>query len=355
MAFSSGASAEPHNPNSDVLLSNPPSDTVQALKFSPAALAPKSFLVSGSWDSEVRCWSVEPNGSSSAVNMHKHAGPVLDVAWSADGQAVFSASADKTAKMWTLANNQQTTIAAHDAPIRHIFYCDNFANGSPCVVTGSWDKTVKYWDLRAPTGKPMGSVATSDKVYAMDARAPLLVVGTADRQLRVYDIRKPTVVFHEKQAQLKHQFRCLATFPDSMGYAVGSIEGRVSIDHIQEADRKSDFAFKCHRESDTIFPVNSIAFHEEHGTFATAGSDGGFNFWDKDNKHRLKQFIRLNQPITAGAFSADGNIYAYAVGYDWSKGAAHHKPATDKKYVLLHGVQPQEIKGKKSASKTGRR
>eukprot|EP00171_Calliarthron_tuberculosum_P010947 IDg10947t1 len=355
MAFSTPGSSDPHNPNQDVLLSNPPNDTVQSLKFSPAALAPKMFLVSGSWDNEVRCWSVESNGNSAPVNMFKHDAPVLDVAWSGDGQAVFSASADKTAKMWNLATNTQTTVAAHDGPIRHIFYCSSSAGGSPCIVTGSWDKTIKYWDIRAPTGKPMGSISTSDKVYAMDARSPLLVVGTADRQLRVYDIRKPSVVFHEKLAQLKHQFRCLATFPDSMGYAVGSIEGRVSIDHIQEQDRKSDFAFKCHRESDTIYPVNSIAFHEEFGTFATAGSDGGFNFWDKDNKHRLKQFSRLNQPITAGAFSHDGSIYAYAVGYDWSKGAAHHNPATDKKYVLLHGVQPTEIKGKKASARTGRR
>lgn len=27
-----------------------------------------------------------------------------------------------------------------------------------------------------------------------------------------------------------------------------------------------------------------------HGTFATAGSDGAFNFWDKDSKQRLKVF-----------------------------------------------------------------
>jgi len=143
-----------------------------------------------------------------------------------------------------------------------------------------------------------------------------------------------------------------------MGYAVGSIEGRVSIDHVQEKDRKAlDFAFKCHRDPDSgvIYPVNSISFHEQHGTFATAGGDGGFNFWDKDNKHRLKQFQRLNQPITATAFSSDGNIFAYAVGYDWSKGAAHHNPTTDRKYILLHGVQQVEVRGKKSNSKMGGR
>lgn len=354
MVFSTGTNAAPHNPNNDVLLTDPPSDTVQSLAFSPEILHPKSFLLSASWDNEVRCWEVQPNGASSPVGMIKHEAPVLDVAWSADGQTAFSCGADKIAKMWALAGNQTTTVAAHEAPIRHIFFCKDMGNGSPAVVTGSWDKTMKYWDVRTPTGTPMGGVQLSDRVYCMDVRAPLLVVGTADRKLRVYDIRKPQEVFHEKMAQLKYQFRCLATFPDQTGYAVGSIEGRVSIDHVQEKDRKTlDFAFKCHRDHDSgvIYPVNSISFHEQHGTFATAGGDGGFNFWDKDNKHRLKQFQRLNQPITATAFSADGNIFAYAVGYDWSKGAAHHNPATSRKYILLHGVVQAEVRGKKSSGK----
>lgn len=353
MAFAAANTAQPHNPNGDVPLNEPPSDTVQSLAFSPTALAPKSFLVSASWDSEVRCWEVQSNGTSAPVGMIKHDAPVMDVAWNADGRSVFSAGADKVAKMWMLGGNQTTTIAAHDAPIRHVFFCNNMGNGSPAVVTGSWDKTIKYWDIRAPTGTPMGGVQLTDKVYCMDVRAPLLVVGTADRKIKVYDIRKPSDIFHEKLAQLKHQFRCLATFPDQTGYAVGSIEGRVSIDHVQEKDRKLDFAFKCHRDQDSgvIYPVNSISFHEQHGTFATAGGDGGFNFWDKDNKHRLKQFQRLNQPITATAFSSDGNIFAYAVGYDWSKGAAHHNPTTNRKYILLHGVQQAEVRGKKSGKK----
>lgn len=353
MAFSSNTGSAPHNPNQDVLLTEPPSDTVQALSFSPETLAPKSFLVSASWDKEVRCWDVQSNGSSSPVGMIKHDGPVLDVAWSADGQHVFSAGGDKIVKMWQLSSNNTMTVAAHDEPVRHVFYSKDMGNGSPCLITGSWDRSIRYWDIRAPTGTPMGTVPMGEKVYCMDVRSPLLVVGTSERKLRVYDIRKPTEVYHEKLAQLKYQLRCLATFPDQSGYAVGSVEGRVSIDHVHEKDRKSnDFAFKCHRDSESgaIYPVNSISFHEQHGTFATAGGDGGFNFWDKDNKQRLKQFQRLNQPITATAFSSDGNIFAYAVGYDWSKGAAHHNTSLPK-YILLHGVQQSEVRGKKSNNK----
>lgn len=49
-----------------------------------------------------------------------------------------------------------------------------------------------------------------------------------------------------------------------------------------------------------------MTFHPEFGTFVTAGSDGTFNFWDKDSKQRLKAQSKCSYsanfpaPITAG-------------------------------------------------------
>jgi mRNA export factor len=39
--------------------------------------------------------------------------------------------------------------------------------------------------------------------------------------------------------------------------------------------------------------LKDLAFHPQHGTFATAGSDGKFVFWDKDRRERLKHFTNL--------------------------------------------------------------
>ena len=43
-----------------------------------------------------------------------------------------------------------------------------------------------------------------------------------------------------------------------------------------EVQRKK-YAFKCHRNKDEeleyVYPVNAIAFHPTHNTFATGGSD----------------------------------------------------------------------------------
>jgi WD40 repeat protein len=43
-----------------------------------------------------------------------------------------------------------------------------------------------------------------------------------------------------------------------------------------------------HRDNAEIYAVNTIKFHPVHGTFATAGGDGTYNFWDKDSKQRLR-------------------------------------------------------------------
>ena len=68
-----------------------------------------------------------------------------------------------------------------------------------------------------------------------------------------------------------------------------------------------------------VLQVNDIAFHPVHGTLATVGSDGTFSFWDKDARTKLKPSEPMEQPITRCCLNHNGQIFAYAVSYDWSK------------------------------------
>lgn len=58
-----------------------------------------------------------------------------------DGTKVFTASCDKTAKMWDLGSNQAIQIAQHDAPIKSIHWIKSPQYS--CVMTGGWDKTLR--------------------------------------------------------------------------------------------------------------------------------------------------------------------------------------------------------------------
>jgi mRNA export factor len=81
--------------------------------------------------------------------------------------------------------------------------------------------------------------------------------------------------------------------------------------------------------------VNDIAFHPIHGTLATVGADGRYSFWDKDQRTKLKTSDAMPEALTTCGFDASGQIFAYAVGYDWSKGHEHYDPSK-KPSIYLH-------------------
>jgi hypothetical protein len=135
-----------YNPEQDPEAEMPPDDGVTALSFSPPALAPKTYLVATSWDSSVRCWDVDTStGKASPVGMQRHEKPAMCCGWRGDGGAILSGGADGKGMSWEISTGQWTQIAQHDGPIVGIIYSEL---PSPCVITGSWDKTVKFWDAR---------------------------------------------------------------------------------------------------------------------------------------------------------------------------------------------------------------
>ncbi|KAL7447206.1 hypothetical protein ACHAXM_011198 [Skeletonema potamos] len=279
-----------------------------------------------------------------------HAGnaPVLDCCLSPDGSTVFSVGADKAVRMWQLGqappNNVPQQIGSHDEPIKSV----RFIQSLNMIVSGGYDKQLKFWDARQPTAA--ATFQLPERVYDLDVSTNLMVVACAGRHILTYNVQSTPQEYQRKESPLKFQTRCVRAFPDDTGYAVGSIEGRVGIQYVAKVPGKESFAFKCHRDGNNVYAVNHIAFHKGYGTFSTVGADGIVNFWDKDNKQRLKGFPAIHRTITCAEFNPQGNMFAYASSYDWSKGSSHHAPNTPND-IFVHYVQDDEIKPK--GKKTG--
>lgn len=81
--FGSAASSANANPTQgdltkDVQVSDPPTDSISDMVFSPAS----DHLAVASWDNKVRIYSVDQNGQSSGVAFFEHQGPAMNCCWS---------------------------------------------------------------------------------------------------------------------------------------------------------------------------------------------------------------------------------------------------------------------------------
>ncbi|KAF3648304.1 Protein RAE1 [Capsicum annuum] len=331
------------NPNKSIEVQQPPADSVTSLCFSPKA----NLLVATSWDNQVRCWEVMGSGTNTGTVPKaaiSHEQPVLCSAWKDDGTTVFSGGCDKQVKMWPLSGSQPVTVGMHDAPVKELAWIPE----TNLLVTGSWDKTLRQQN-------PVHSQQLPERCYALTVKHPLMVASTADKNLIVFNLQNPQTEFKRIPSPLKYQTRCLTAFPDQQGFLVGSIEGRVGVHHLDDSLEDTILFLNTTNIANSTHLSCVTSAAQTHGTFATAGSDGAFNFWDKDSKQRLKAMSRCSQPIPCSAFNSDGSIYAYAVCYDWSKGAENHNPSTAKTSIYLHFPQESDVKGKPRIASSSRK
>ncbi|KAI1116218.1 Poly(A)+ RNA export protein [Nemania sp. NC0429] len=372
-------------------------DTIGSLSWSPVS----DHLAAASWDGKVRIYDVSSTGHARHVSTMIGDQPVLSCDWAKDGTMVVAGGGDEKIRAMDLRTSQQAVIGAHDAPVRGVRFVEVPGTHGPVVVSGSWDRTVRFWDTRQrPGARAAATLGCDERVYALDARAQLLVVATAGLRVHLVDLGNPAAFLDTVDSPLTHQTKAVAAFPDGRGWGIASIGGRCGIQTMDE-DESSDtsFTFKCHRHTventtdnpaaglsvnqgkasngsgsgsgssvtkvTNIYAVNDIQFHPVHSTtFATAGSDGSFVFWDRIARSRIRQYPPTppvssssssfspsgkqgdggsSSAITATSFSRDGRFFAYAVGYDWSRGCAGNTPETESK-VVLHPVLEEDVK-----------
>ncbi|KAJ3156812.1 hypothetical protein HDU86_003578 [Geranomyces michiganensis] len=320
-------------------LSNPPTDGISSLQFSPDDPA---LLLAGSWDKKVRLYDVNTDAIRSEWTRKA---AVLDVCF-ATGNKCFAVGLDRELRSMDVDSTGDILIGTHEDAIRCVVY----AKETGQVITGSWDKHVGVWDPR--TNASLGKYSQPEKVFSMDIVDYTLVVAMAGRTIHVYDVRNMKETLQPRESATKFMTRTVRCMPNGKGFVTGSIEGRVAVDYFdpaREAQAKK-YAFKCHRQTiddvEHIYPVNAVAFHPIHGTFATGGSDGGLNLWDGNNRKRLRTYPQYPTGVSALAFNCDGTYLAVASSYTFDEGQKDHPPDN----IYVKSLAENECKPKTAAA-----
>lgn len=302
-------------------LPNPPSDTVSELSFSPL----HSLVAVSSWDGTVRTYDpTNPYSTgNSVVNVNK---PLLSCCFSKETPSlVFAGAVDGSLHMIDLQTNQTSSFQAHSEGIKSARYFSNM------LVTGSWDKTIKFWDVRS--SKLVFSLELPGKVYAMDLEKEMLALSLSGNEVITYNLndmnQKKTHV-----SKLNWMVRSIACAQDNETFTLGGIEGKSEIFNVNSPVKK--MIFRCHRVDNKVYAVNSVSFFpSNHNVLATAGGDGSIVFFDA--QARMKLFTKTeNDPITCGKFSVNGSYYVYATGNDWSTGYVTTYTPTQLKVIQVN-------------------
>jgi cell cycle arrest protein BUB3 len=270
---------------------------------------------------------------------YTHKAAVLDCTFT-DSAHSLSGGIDLQLKHVDLVTRAESILGEHTQPIRSVEYSEQ-AN---LVVSGSWDQSVKLWDLRS--SGTIGTFAHPGRVFTMALSGFRLIVGTSGRNVWIWDLRRMYEPEQRRESSLKHQTRAIRAYIEGDGYALASTEGRVAMEYFDPSPhfQNKKYAFKCHRakegELEKVYPVNTVAFHPSFGTFATGGCDGFINIWDGKNKRRLGQFRKYPTSISALSFNHDGSHLAIASSYTHF---LKETPPGLKEQIFIRNINESEV------------
>lgn len=167
------------NANNDVMLREAPFDTITRLKFSPTQ---NDLLACASWDSSVSVFKIDDHlneqlGSKINVN-----GCVFDLDWVPGSNSMVMGSSSGVIYTYDVMANSCQEFARHSGPVKAVKSCGEY--NSNMFISGSYDGTVKMWDLRSKIC--LTSINAPGKVYDLDVCKSGFGFITSEKEIVVY-------------------------------------------------------------------------------------------------------------------------------------------------------------------------
>ncbi len=139
-------------------------------------------LASGSYDRSIRLWNV-----ADGVERHKltgHAATIRSLAFSHDDKLLASGSADHTVRLWDAAGGvEQARLSGHEAGVRGVA----FSADDRLLASGGEDQTIKVWN--ADSHDLRGTLTGHSDIVSSVAFVQQMLVSTSwDKTLRSWDV-----------------------------------------------------------------------------------------------------------------------------------------------------------------------
>ncbi|XP_076238428.1 autophagy-related 16 isoform X2 [Calliopsis andreniformis] len=242
---------------------------VYAVKWSPV----ERILATGGADRKVKLWNITKGASESkGILVGSNAG-VMSVDFDSTGTLILGASNDYASRVWTVSDLRlKHTLTGHCGKVM----AAKFLGDPSKVVTGSYDRTLKIWDLRnkACIETKFAGSSCNDLVTS-DGAGSTIISGHFDQRIRFWDTRAES------------------SSNDIL------LEGKVTS---LDLSRDANYLLSCVRD-DTLKLID-LRMKKIIGSFSADGFKVGFD-WTR------AAFSPDGQYISVG--SSDGSVFIWSV------------------------------------------
>ncbi|KAJ3402012.1 hypothetical protein HDU80_005508 [Chytriomyces hyalinus] len=267
-----------------------------------------AMLASGSFDHEIRIWSMEEETFGECVTiLTGHLDGISECTFSADSKFIVSTSWDRTIRVWDVeAASLATTVSTgHMDGINTV----RFSPDSTRFATGSWDQTVRIWSLEFGVVKPVATIDGYDASIFMVRWSPdgsLLASATMDGFVKIWtDLDQEPKLF----AALKHDATVLSICFSPDGRKLAAAAGKNA--YIWNLDAGGELCYKVegHLES-----INSVIFHKDASMLLTSSADKSIKVWNlgEEGAELVQSIDGHHFGMRPLCISPDGNFVASA-------------------------------------------
>lgn len=207
-------------------------DATNALAYSPDG----TRLITGSDDGKLKLWDV--NSGFNIVTFPEHTSGVTGVAFSPNRASVlFTSSLDGSVRAWDLLRYRNFRVFT--APTRLPFTCLAVDPAGEVVAAGSHESfDIHIWSVQ--TGQLLDQLSGHEGPISTLAFAPnggSLVSGSWDRTVRIWDVFSRTQT--SEPLQLQADVLSVAVRPDGEQVAVATLDGSLTFWSIRDAVQQS--------------------------------------------------------------------------------------------------------------------